>query len=206
MNIYLPLITNFIIAVILIAGIFVGRKNGWRLELSKLTLTIGSLIGFYFLNPIIVKKLSGIGFIQTLISTYSLDLVKCLCLTAEFVLVYLILSLIFMVIRKKCRRINTIKPVKINTAKSLKSRKERRRDAKEFKKLNTKQISKSSKVMGSILGLLLALVVGYVVMIPVKHCLIELANSNTELELIVQGYEYTIYGQFDKLTGINIIR
>ena len=36
MNIWLPIITNTLIALIIVAGIFVGKRNGWKLQLSKL--------------------------------------------------------------------------------------------------------------------------------------------------------------------------
>ena len=203
MNIYLPIISNVIIALILIAGIFVGRKNGWRLELSKLILVLGSLVGLYFLNPIISSKLIELEFCQNIISLSSEATFNRLCLFIEFTLIYAIISIIFIIIRKNCRKIKSVKVEKINTAKSIKSRKERKREAKQFRLTHTKQISKTSKIIGSILGLIISLILGYVLMTPIKYCAKDIAETKPEIEAV---YDYTIYGQLDKIIKFDLIK
>lgn len=206
MNIYLPIISNIIIALILIAGIFVGRKNGWKLELIKLLVLVGSVVGLYFLNPIIASSLANIEFCKTIISLSSEVTFKSLCLSTEFIIIYSIISIIILIIRKNCRKIKTAKIEKINSAKSIKSRKERRKEAKQFKKLHTKQISKKSKIIGSILGLVVSLVLGYVLITPIKYGTKDIIASNQDLKCVETAYEYTIYGQLDKLTNFDLIK
>ena len=58
MNIWLPIITNVIIALIVIAGIFVGKKNGFALEFGKLILLAGATVGCYFLLPVVTPLLN----------------------------------------------------------------------------------------------------------------------------------------------------
>ena len=60
MNIWLPIITNLIMLGILVAGIFVGKKNGWKVELSKLIIMLGVGVGLYFLAPVITNALLSI--------------------------------------------------------------------------------------------------------------------------------------------------
>lgn len=206
MNIYLPIISNIIIVLILIAGIFIGRKNGWRLELSKSLILIGSLVGIYFLNPLISTKLMEFDFCQKIISLSSEITFKSLCLFAEFALIYVLVSIAFLIIRKNCRKIKALRVERINTAKSIKSRKERRKESKQFKKLHTKQISKSSKTVGAILGLVLAFIVGYIIMSPIKYFTKDLVSMKPELEYVETAYDYTIYDQIDKLIGFDLIK
>ena len=91
MNIWLPIITNLIMLGILIAGIFVGKKNGWKVELSKLIIMLGVGVGLYFLAPVITK----------LQIPYLVPAINSLIIFVLFMVVYMIVSLIASAIHKK---------------------------------------------------------------------------------------------------------
>ena len=103
MNIWLPIITNLIMLGILVAGIFVGKKNGWKVELSKLIIMLGVGVGLYFLAPVITNALLSI---ETLDQAqpqipYLEPAINSLIIFVLFMVVYMIVSLIASAIHKK---------------------------------------------------------------------------------------------------------
>ena len=201
MGIYLPIITNIVIALVLLTGIFVGAKNGWKIELSKLILTIGGLVGCYFLQPTVTAWVSGFEFlakVPTLILSSSVY-------TILFILVYLIISLILSIIKKatstkEIQGINGAKRVKVKGF-DKKTTKKLRKEDKKFRKLNreVKQLRKVSRVFGAFLGFIIALFVGFALMLPTKAVFNRISETQPELEEVNNGYEYTIYGVLDNL-------
>lgn len=198
MNIYLPIITNFIIALVLLTGVLVGKANGFKLQLIKFILVCVSLVGTYFLTPIVSNALLGIEAINNFISDHGIfaTTFNSFIFFAMSMVVYLIISAIIVAIRDASRRAPVAK--KLNSAKSIKPRKELRRERKRFNRLHGRQISKCSKVFGAILGFILAVIIGYVIMIPTKCALNNMATNDEKLEQVTAGYEYTMYNVFDE--------
>ena len=198
MNIYLPIITNFIIALVLLTGVLVGKANGFKLQLIKFILVCGSLVGTYFLTPIVSNALLGIEAINNFIAYHGIfaTTFNSFIFFAMSMIVYLIISAIIVAIRDASRKAPVAK--KLNSAKSIKPRKELRRERKRFNRLHGRQISKCSKVFGAILGFILAVIIGYVIMIPTKCALNNMATNDEKLEQVTAGYEYTMYNVFDE--------
>ena len=129
MNIWLPIITNIVIALILLTGIFVGSKTGWKLGLSKLILVICDGVGCYFLQPIVTDL------IKLEIEHSILGSVVYLAL---FILIYAIISIIVAVVRnathtKTIDGINSAKRTKIKGL-DKKTTRELRREERKYRK------------------------------------------------------------------------
>lgn len=217
MNIWLPIITNVIIAALLICGIFVGKKNGWVSQLVKLVVSCGAGVGIYFLSPVLTTLLCRVPFILNLVGTvpFAIQALNSLVYLVLFMIVYALVSLVMRLIRNRQKKTNVVKTVKVKSPKQkhVRKTKEERRLARENRKLRRKQIreqrkqeekkkSKTNKIVGAILGFVMALVIGFVIFMPIKYCFTSLRSVTPALDQITTGYEYTPYGQLDKLTGL----
>ena len=201
MGVYLPIITNIVIALVLFTGLFVGAKNGWKIELSKLILTFGGLIGCHFLQPIVTAYVSGFEFlanVPTAILTSSVYSIL-------FILTYLIVSLILSIIKKaastkQIQGINGAKKVKVKGF-DKKTTKKLRKEEKRFNKQNRekKQLRKTSRVFGAIFGLIVAIIVGFALILPARAIFNTISETQPELEEVNNGYDYTIYGVLDDI-------
>lgn len=202
MNIWLPIITNLIMLGILVAGIFVGKKNGWKVELSKLIIMLGVGVGLYFLAPVITNALLSI---ETLVQAqlqipYLVPAINSLIIFVLFMIVYMIVSLIASAIHKKVvAKQNGIAYIrlkgkgngKINRA----NRKEFRRRIKEARKQK-----KTSQVVGAILGFVMAALITFVLFMPIKYMFKGLSQVNNNFNN--SGFEYTVWGQLDNATDM----
>jgi len=227
-NIWLPIVVNVLILGIMVAGAFIGRKNGFLYELLKLVTLCGCGVGIYFLNPIVANKVAGISFIHKFIEQglATVELVKAMTFVLLFILIYIIITIIFKIIKKAHdkknkvevkslngkRFINTAKPAKIHGLNRKETRRlnkeqrrlarERRKQEKELIKASKKPLTTKQKVFGIIFGILTAFVLGFIITLPMKEVFKGIANAQPELAEVVKGYEYTPYGQIDKLTGV----
>lgn len=202
MNIWLPIITNVVIALILLTGIFVGSKNGWKFELCKLFLIIGIGVGCYFLQPVITNL-------------FKIDMPKEILgssvYLALFIVSYAIVSIIVSAIRyvtktKSLENINSAKRIKIKGI-DRKTTRQLRREERAYRKLHKeiRELKKASKSLGGLFGFIIALIVGFIVMLPIKSVSNYIAETQPKLEQITKGYEYTIYGQLDKISNLSDI-
>ena len=201
MNIWLPIITNLIMLGILIAGIFVGKKNGWKVELSKLIIMLGVGVGLYFLAPVITNALLSI---ETLVQAqlqipYLVPAINSLIIFVLFMIVYRIVSLIASAIHKKVvAKQNGIAYIKLkgrgNGKINRANRKEFRRRIKEARKQK-----KTSQVVGAILGFVMAALITFVLFMPIKYMFKGLSQVDNNFE---SGFEYTVWGQLDNVTDV----
>lgn len=201
MNIWLPIITNLIMLGILVAGIFVGKKNGWKVELSKLIIMLGVGVGLYFLAPVITNALLSI---ETLVQAqlqipYLVPAINSLIIFVLFMIVYMIVSLIASAIHKKVvAKQNGIAYIKLkgkgNGKINRANRKEFRRRIKEAKKQK-----KTSQVVGAILGFVMAALITFVLFMPIKYMFKGLSQVNNNFN---SGFEYTVWGQLDNATDV----
>lgn len=202
MNIWLPVLTNFIIALIVFVGAIVGAKQGWRLGLIKFVLVVGDVVGSYFLIPVVKPLVLKIG----LISMLPVEIVTSGLFLALFLVLYLLISIAILISAKlgskeKLKGINSAKRFKTKGL-SRRDTKQLKRDRKEFvKSRRQKKILKThSKVLGCIFGVLVGIIVSIAFFLPTKYVFKHIAESNTNLEQIEAGFEYTPYGQLDKVT------
>lgn len=202
MNIWLPIITNLIMLGILVAGIFVGKKNGWKVELSKLIIMLGVGVGLYFLAPVITNALLSI---ETLVQAQQQipylvpATINSLIIFVLFMIVYMIVSLIASAIHKKVvAKQNGIAYIKLkgkgNGKINRANRKEFRRRIKEARKQK-----KTSQVVGAILGFVMAALITFVLFMPIKYMFKGLSEVNNNFN---SGFDYTVWGQLDNATDM----
>ena len=202
MNIWLPIITNLIMLGILVAGIFVGKKNGWKVELSKLIIMLGVGVGLYFLAPVITNALLSIETLfqaQLQIPYLVPAIINSLIIFVLFMIVYMIVSLIASAIHKKVvAKQNGIAYIKLkgrgNGKRNRANRKEFRRRIKEARKQK-----KTSQVVGAILGFVVAALITFVLFMPIKYMFKGLSNIDNNFN---SGFEYTVWGQLDNATDM----
>ena len=199
MNIWLPIITNLIMLGILVAGIFVGKKNGWKVELSKLIIMLGVGVGLYFLAPVITNALLSIETLGQAQIPYLVPAINSLIIFVLFMIVYMIVSLIASAIHKKVvAKQNGIAYIrlkgkgngKINRA----NKREFRRRIKEAKKQK-----KTSQIVGAILGFVVAALITFVLFMPIKYMFKGLSEVNNNFN---SGFDYTVWGQLDNATDM----
>lgn len=204
MNIWLPIITNLIILGILVAGAFIGKRNGFKVELAKLLVLLPACIGCYFLAPVLSNLILKISFISSLSAlTYGFALINSIVLLLLFVISYLTIQLVITLIKKRHShgvKLNKAKKVKLKGI-DRKATRELRREERRTRKLNRPQLSKKSKVGGILLGIFTAVAAAFLFMLPMKYTFYVVAET-TQNQEVKAGYDYTAFGQLDKITGI----
>ena len=227
-NVWLPIVVNVLILGIMVAGAFIGIKNGFLYELLKLVTLCGSVVGIYFLNPIVANLLVKIPFVEHFIAEglCTLELIRAVSFVLLFIFVYIITTIIFKIIKKTRAKktkvevkalngkkfINTAKPAKISGLNKKETRrlnkeqhrlaKQRKKQEKQLEKASRKPLTTKQKVFGSIFGILTAFIIGFVITIPLKPIFTKIAEVQPEIAEVEKGYEYTPYGQIDKLIGV----
>ena len=215
-NIWLPIIVNILILGIMVAGVVIGKKNGGAHELIKLGALCIASIGIYFLSPIFTNLLLKIGFVSQLLEhdLISVAVIKSIAIILLFVIAYILITILLKVAKKINKNRATLniryaKPAKIvglDTKETKRLRKEHKQmqkaQRKEQKKLEPLTQTTKSKVLGVVFGLILAIFVGFVATLPVKPILEGIANAQPEISDVTKGYEYTPYGQLDKVTDV----
>lgn len=227
-NIWLPIVVNVLILGIMVAGAFIGRKNGFLYELLKLVTLCACGVGIYFLNPIVADLLVKIPFVEHFIAEglCTLELIRAVSFVLLFIFVYIITTIIFKIIKKTRAKktkvevkalngkkfINTAKPAKISGLNKKETRRlnkeqrklarQRKKQDKQLEKASRKPLTSKQKVFGIIFGILTAFIIGFVITIPLKPIFTKIAEVQPEIAEVEKGYEYTPYGQIDKLIGV----
>ena len=209
MNIILPIISNALIAVVLLLGIFVGIKNEWKISLTKLVFSLGFGVGLYFLNPTLVKLVTKISFINKLLEQELITAatLKACTFSAAFIILFGILSLVLAVIRHHRNEVRYLKSqnmILTKRAKAIDKNTEKvlKKEDKKARKLKRKELAKQHKkarVFGAILEVLVAIVALFVIFILVKYVV---KNELKDVQNIETIYDYTPIGQLDKATNI----
>lgn len=215
MNIWLPIVVNAIILGILILGICKGKNNGFIFELTRLVLVCGMAVGLYFLNPIVVNKLLELSFINIAITNgvISIASIKSLSLSVMCLLDFLIITLLMMLVKhitygkkgtfNKAKQIKFKGITKSETKGFRKEQKKLEKDQKRAEKVARRNSMKTrSKVFGIIIGFVEALLLGFVIIFPLKHVFNDIKDIHPIVSQIETGFEYTPYGQLDNITGI----
>ena len=199
MNIWLPIITNLIMLGILVAGIFVGKKNGWKIELSKLVIMLGVAVGIYFLAPIITTPIVTALANGQSIAEIMIQAINSLIMFLLFIIIYGILSLICSAIANKvAKKQNSITYIKL---KGKGNRKLNRQNKKLYRKQirEARKQKKTSQTIGALLGFILAACITFVLFMPMGYAFKQLKQTAPG---ITAGIEYTAWGQLDKATGV----
>ena len=215
MNIYLPIISNLIIASILLIGIITGIKNGFKKELVKLIFLAPLAIGCYFLQPVITAELIKIEAISNIfminataeLAAVGTSLLSSLVLLILFTLSY-ILSTILMHICTTTKEDRLANRAAKASLKGL-TRKETRllkKEEKQAAKLMRPKKKPASIIFGLLIGLIIATIFGFVIFTPIKYAtkgisIIAEAVEKPELTQITTTFDGTMYGAFDKATN-----
>lgn len=196
MNFIIPIAINLLTLLILISGVILGSKNGWKIELSKLILILVLGVGCYFLSPII-ENLIKLEIPATILKPSIFAILVLLC--------YLIISIILLIISKltstqEINGVNSAKRVKLKgldrkTTKRLRKEEKRSRKLEREKKI----LKTKSKIFGGIFGFIIALIIGFIILLPYKPITNHIIEQKPQLEYINKNYHYTIYGQVDKI-------
>lgn len=206
MIIALAVILNLVLVALVTTSIFVGKNNGWKSQVAKLVSLLVCGVGFYFLSVFLTNIILTIPFIITYTEPLSNPVVV-ICSLAYSILMFIgygITSLIVGIIRRHNRKkqtgiVNTkIKGIDRKTTRRL------RKEAKKLNKLQTEQ-SRRSKVLGIIFGIVIALILAFMIVTPLKYMLNEIALIKPEWSSIVLVYEYTPFGQLDKVFNLSKI-
>jgi uncharacterized membrane protein required for colicin V production len=196
MNLIIPISINLITLLILISGVIIGSRNGFKLELSKLVLILLSGVGCYFLSPTIENFIT-IDIPTTILKPTIFSILMLGC--------YLIISILLLIIKKltstkEIQGINSAKKVRLKGFDRKTTRRLRKEERKNRKLEREKKIlGKKSKVFGSIFGFIIALIIGFIILLPYKPITNHIVEQKPQLEYINKNYHYTIYGQVDKL-------
>ena len=173
------------------------RTTAWLcLILAKLICLLASVVGIYFLTPVVAKQVSKIVLLS--------EIVKPVTFFGLFLVAYILITVILFIV-KRCTRfekrqtLNTAKRAKV-VGLNKKETKKMRKNRKDLSKSNRtiKQLRRASKVCGAIFGFVVALLFSLILMLPTRAILNVVAEQTGEEE-IKCGYEYTIYGQLDKM-------
>lgn len=206
MNIILPIIINVITLLIIVIGVMIGAKHGFSCQLTKFILTIGIIVGCYFLTPTVTNLLLKVEFISNINLTLN-GLLSSLVFLLEFLILYILISIIVdslsnCIINGKLD-LNTARRTKI-VGMNKKDTRELRRQEKLFRKQERANsiLLKQSRVAGAIFGGLLGLIFGFMIMLPIVNISKNISTELPKYEYVAKSMDYTIYGQIDKATNI----
>ena len=197
MGIYLPIISNVIIAALLFLGVFTGWKQGLQHQVPKFIGMAISLVASYFLTPLLFGLLANISFITTMIQSiaYGAAFIYTITFTLLFIILMVVCMLVFKLIYPRIHKKDEIARMKIKGIDRA-STKALRREEKKVKKLNIRP-----KIGGAIVGLVLALVNGFLIMVPIHYICEGVAHENADYAAVTTIYDSTIYGVIDNAIG-----
>lgn len=203
MNILLPIITNTLLVLFLVSAVVLERKNG-LLAIIKTALFAGSIVGCYFLTPVVLPLLSHLTFITIDInSTIAFSSVLAILCVISLGLI----SLAILITRKaiKHKKIKVTKPKISKVAvKKVQSKEKSKRDLKLERARNKKLIlPKGKKVVAGIFGFITALLLAFVIYLPINQIIKEVVINKPELAYLEDIYKYTPFNQLEKVIDLN---
>lgn len=208
MNIVLPIISNVIVALVLLLGVFTGLKQEWKLSLVKLLLICGIGVASYFLiTPVTnllvsIPALSNIGFSDITFRACSFS--------AMFLIASLVVEVVMLLIarcRDKKRRKIMSNGIIVKRAKALDKRAEKslRKEDRRNKRLERKNFRKAHKkarLFGAVLSVLAYVLIAFALFIPVKYVAKDVATAHPNYAVVETAYTHTAFGQLDALTNV----
>lgn len=197
MSIWLPIVTNAVLALIVIAGMLIGRKTKWYLEMFKFICLAGAGVGAHFLIPTMNELLLKIPFVAQINESLALGAgLNSISFALMFIAAYIVLSIMFGIINhivcKERKGIKVSRTVKVAAANHKADR--------ELKRI--KRAERKRNPFGVIFGMLVGLLVSFVIFMPMKYAAKEVVKLKPELSEIEKGVEYTAFGQLDKYTNV----
>ena len=191
---------NVVAALILVSGIFTAMRQGWKVSLIRLFLTAGAAVGSYFLMPVLSDKLMGVDKVAAfareglgLTTTGAINAcIFMLLFVAFYLVVNMICSITLHALIKKLENKKQNK-AKYKRARSINPHAERVARRSAWKALKAEYKSKNrwwKRAISGIIGAVVALVMGFVVLMPFGYIAAEIENK----AFLAAGYEHTING------------
>lgn len=187
---------NLVAVFILISGIFSAVRDGVKITLIKLFLTLCGGVGAYFLTPYISKKIYKISWISTALKgKVSQSTINGCLFLFWFLIFYVIVLMICSIIRycniKKLRN-KKLNKLKMKRAKSINPSAERAAKRAEWRALKLKYTERKRwyhRLFSCIIGMILSVVVGYMVLLPFGYI-----SKDMKKPYLIKGYKYTLNG------------
>lgn len=178
------------------AGIIIGSKHNWKFQLTKLVCLLGLGVGCHYLIPTVNELLLKVNLVQQMTIIEPLVL-NSLSFSLSFICGYIVVSLILLGIaasinKKKNNGVRVSRTIKVKAANAKTNKQVRKIDRKE-NPLN---------IVSMLLGILIAFMLSFVIMIPTKYVFNTIATANPEMQDIEYGYYYTLPGVIDYTTNI----
>jgi len=200
MGIIFPIIVNLVLVSVFVSSILIGKKLGWKASLVNLFITVGSLIGGYYL--------SKIDFFTNIHATY-LSILSDLMFKVTFAslfatIVYVIEVIISVIIYRKKNLIKAevLNTAKIKRAKAIDKKVEKliKKQERQAEKVNRvyRKLTTKSRVFGALICVLTGLLLTCTSYVGIKAICIY-AQDKTQVEWLDEGYIYTLPGQLDKV-------
>lgn len=190
---------NLVATLILVSGIFTSLRSGWKVALTRLILTLGSVVGTYFLTPFLSDKIwsvNGVATLSTELGISQVTLSSCLFLVA-FLLFYavncIICSFVKHALIKGMQKSSSENRAKIKRAKSINPKAERAARRTIWRELKTEYKASNKwwkKVLSVLMGLVVYASLIFTVLLPVNYIFKDMDNN----EKLVAGYQYTLNG------------
>lgn len=198
MNIWLPIITNAIALIIVLCGVITGKKSKPILQISKIITLCGLGVACHFLIAPVASLLTKIPFLKNMheLDTLSSASINSISFALLFLTAYILTTIVFSVIsiiisKKHEHGIKVSKTVRIKAA-------------GKNKRIVNRIHKQPANILGCIFGGIIGLLMSFTLFLPVKYIFNDVSKVLDKPE-INSGYEYTLYGQLDKLTGIDDI-
>ena len=211
-----PILSNLLVIAIIAIGFFVGRSNGFKLQLTKLILTIGAGIGTFFLTPVFINMLN----LEASMVDFALVFGHSILFLAAYLIITAVIATIKHCLVKKERntekaganKAKAVKHKRVNVTKKTKEElalqkekekrfiKERKREERLARKAARKAYAKAhkkSRIGGIICGVISAFVIIFTFAMPAK---LGFAILDLKFPGAYKGYEYSISGLLDKGT------
>ena len=208
MNILFTVLTNVVLAAVLVLGFFIGRKQGWKIALVNLVLTIGFAVGGYFaagpLTNLILPLFNGIpaeALEVARIGIFGLGIVLIVALAEIITLA--VEAIIFKVMRKHkfSNKMAGRKSAKITRHTAVveddkETRKAEKGRYKEFAKADKKEWKRTHKIsrwFGAFIGIVWAAILVVVIYFPMGA----LGNKLKTVDVLDAGVENAIAVAYD---------
>ena len=200
-NVIVVIACNLVAVLLLASGIISAMHNGIKVTLVKLSSILVGGVGAYFLTMLCSKKLYKIGGISDLFTKIGVSngsVNSCIFL-AWFLIFYAITVIAcnlirhFMIKKLRDKKANVLK---MQRAKSINPSAERAVKRAEWRSLKLKYKEKIRwyhRLISGFLGAIIALVVGYVVLVPYGYIAKDI-DAKKDKPHLAKGYEYTLNG------------
>lgn len=200
-NVIVAVACNLVAVLLLVSGIISAVSNGTKVTLIKMIMVIGGGVGAYFLTPVISNKVYKINGMETVLSEFGVSKASVnSCLFLLWFLLFYAITLITCSIVRHCMikklRNKKLNKLKMKRAKSINPQAEKATERAEWKALKLKYKEKLRwyhRLVSGFLGAILAVVVGYIVIMPYGYIASDI-NAKHDKNYLTDGYKYTLNG------------